>query len=91
MLNIIVISIIGILTIVTAFIAIRSKSLIVAIIASSVISLFASVIFILLASPDVAMTEAAIGSALTTIIFLYTLKKIKSQKVSDDSKGSIDD
>jgi uncharacterized MnhB-related membrane protein len=60
-----------------AFIAIYHKSLQVAIIASGIISLFASVVYIFLAAPDVAITEASIGSALTVVIFFYVLNKIR--------------
>lgn len=45
------------------------------IVASGLASLFASAIFVILAAPDVAMTEAAIGSGLATVIFLYALRK----------------
>jgi len=69
--------------IIAAFLAIHLKNLLSAIISAGVISLLASVIYLLLAAPDVAMTEAAIGSGLTTIIFIFTLKKIK--------KGDLDD
>ena len=64
---------------VMAVVAVLHKKLIIAIIASGVVSLFASIIFLLLAAPDVAMTEAAIGSGLTTIIFFYVLNKIRKE------------
>ncbi len=67
----------ALITIVMAFIAIYHKSLQVAIIASGIISLFASVVYIFLAAPDVAITEASIGSALTVVIFFYVLNKIR--------------
>jgi uncharacterized MnhB-related membrane protein len=51
-----------------------------AIVSAGVVSLLASILYILLASPDVAMTEAAIGSGLTTVIFLYALSKIKKHQ-----------
>lgn len=38
--------------------------------------LFASLAFLLLGAPDVAMAEAAIGSGLGIFIFLYALKKV---------------
>jgi len=79
----IIIIVLGIIMILAAFLAIRLKNLLSAIISAGVISLLASVIYLLLAAPDVAMTEAAIGSGLTTIIFIFTLKKIK--------KGDLDD
>lgn len=52
-----------------------------AVLISGVVSLIVSILFLLLASPDVAMTEAAIGSGLTTIIFFYVLNKMRSSDV----------
>jgi len=72
--------VLGIIMIVAAFVAIYQKNLLSAVVASGVISLLASIIYILLAAPDVAMTEAAIGSGLTTIVFLYALNKIRKIK-----------
>lgn len=68
---------IGILILVMAIIAVMNNKLSVAIIAAGVVSLFASVLFLLMSAPDVAMTEAAIGSGLSTLIFFYVLNKIK--------------
>ncbi|OQY38933.1 MAG: hypothetical protein B6226_02835 [Candidatus Cloacimonetes bacterium 4572_65] len=73
----------AVIMIVAAIFAFRTDKTINAIIASGVISLLASVIFLILAAPDVAMTEASIGSGLTTIVFLFALTKIKRSK-SDD-------
>lgn len=39
-------------------------------------SLVMSVIWILLESPDLAITEAAVGAGVTSILFFITLKKI---------------
>ena len=39
-------------------------------------SLVMSVIWILLESPDLAITEAAVGAGVTSILFYITLKKI---------------
>ncbi len=79
----IIIIVLGIIMILAALFAIRTKNLLAAIISAGVISLLASVIYLILAAPDVAMTEAAIGSGLTTIIFIFTIKKIR--------KGDLDD
>jgi uncharacterized MnhB-related membrane protein len=68
---------IGIISLVLAFVAIHNKKLSVAVLAAGVVSLFASVLYLLMAAPDVAMTEAAIGSGLSTLIFFYVLNKIK--------------
>lgn len=77
--------ILGIMMIVAAFMAIYLKNMLSAIISTGVISLLASIIYLLLAAPDVAMTEAAIGSGLTTIVFLFAFSKIRQQK------GDVDD
>jgi len=67
----------SILMILAALFAIIKKDLLVATIATSVISLVLSVFFFMLQAPDVALTEAAIGVALTTIIFVIAIKVTK--------------
>ena len=52
-----------------------SGVLAVCLVSAGLASLFAAVSFLLLAAPDVAMTEAAIGSGLTTFLFLYAIRK----------------
>ncbi len=69
--------IIGLIIVVMALAAVYSKKLSIAVIAAGAVSLFASVLYLFLAAPDVAMTEAAIGSGLSTIIFFYVLNKIR--------------
>jgi uncharacterized MnhB-related membrane protein len=71
-----IIGVFGVLMVGAAIFAVYSRNLLSAIISAGVISLLASIIYILLAAPDVAMTEAAIGSGLTTIVFLLALKQI---------------
>lgn len=41
-------------------------------------SLIMSVLWILLESPDLAITEAAVGAGVTSILFFITLKKINA-------------
>lgn len=60
-----------------ALVAILGRSLPIAILAAGLVSLFASVMFLILASPDVAMTEAAIGSGLTTFLFFFVLARVR--------------
>ncbi|HSH51285.1 MAG TPA: hydrogenase subunit MbhD domain-containing protein [Bacteroidales bacterium] len=79
MINLLIAIVIGILILIMAIVAIHNKNLVVGIIAAGAVSLFASILYLLLAAPDVAMTEAAIGSGLSTIIFFYVLNKIKKQ------------
>ena len=40
-------------------------------------SLIMSIIWVILQAPDLAITEAAVGAGVTTILFLLTLKKIR--------------
>jgi uncharacterized MnhB-related membrane protein len=66
------------ITIVAALMATRGKqSLGISILAAGLVSLLASVQFLLLAAPDVAMTEAAIGSGLTTFLFFFVLGRVR--------------
>lgn len=51
------------------------KDLMSAVIASSLVSLMATVLFYLLQAPDVAMAEAAIGVALVTGIFVIAIRR----------------
>jgi uncharacterized MnhB-related membrane protein len=53
------------------------RSLPIVILSSGLVSLLASVEFLLLAAPDVAMTEAAIGSGLTTFLFFFVLNRVR--------------
>ncbi len=79
MLTLIFALVLSLIIIVLGIVAVQHPKISVAIIAAGVVSLFASVMYLLLAAPDVAMTEAAIGSGLSTIIFFYVLNKIRRQ------------
>jgi energy-converting hydrogenase B subunit D len=61
--------------IVSALLAVHLDNTVSAAISAGMASLFAAITYILLAAPDVAMTEAAIGSGLTTVIFLYAIRR----------------
>ncbi|MDD5392756.1 MAG: DUF4040 domain-containing protein [Thiothrix sp.] len=60
-----------------AFITILAKRPATAMLAAGLVSLFASVLFLFMAAPDVAMTEAAIGSGLTTFLFFFVLGRVR--------------
>jgi energy-converting hydrogenase B subunit D len=55
--------------------AVMLNSLMAAVVSAGLAGLFSAAAFLLLAAPDVAMTEASIGSGLLTFIFLYTIRK----------------
>lgn len=75
--ELIILIVLSLTVIAAALFSVLSKSLSTAIIASGAVSLFASVMYIIFAAPDVAMTEAAIGSGLMTVIFFLVLSRMR--------------
>ena len=69
---------------VSGVLAVCLKNIMPAIISAGLASLFASVSYILLAAPDVAMAEASIGSGLATVILLYTLRRTGHGKTANE-------
>lgn len=55
-----------------------TKSLLNAVLVFMSYSLIMSIIWVLLESPDLAITEAAVGAGVTSILFFITLKKIEA-------------
>lgn len=49
-------------------------------------SLIMCVIWVLLQSPDLAITEAAVGAGVTSILFFITLKKIRAIRKEDQDE-----
>ena len=47
-------------------------------------SMIMSIIWITLESPDLAITEAAVGAGVTSVLFFVTLKKIHAVRKEDD-------
>ena len=68
---------ISLLLIVLALAAVLSKKLVTSIIFLSVLSMAAVVAFAILRAPDVAVTEAVIGSGLITFIFIASIRGLK--------------
>ena len=69
-----------------------SKNLLNSILIFMAYSLVMSIIWILLESPDLAITEAAVGAGVTSILFFITLKKIHGvlNNPEDDLDGEDD-
>lgn len=61
-----------------------SKNLLNSILIYMSYSLIMSVLWIVLESPDLAITEAAVGAGVTSILFFVTLKKIQAIMKSDE-------
>ena len=82
------------LMLVASIYAIVQNDLLYAVIASGVISLVLTALFYLLQAPDVALTEAAIGVALTTIIFIITIRNTVRHEddynKKDDLKSAVE-
>lgn len=49
-------------------------------------SLIMSLLWMILESPDLAITEAAVGAGITSILFFIVIKKING--ISQDTKGA---
>ena len=63
--------------VVAAIMAIHFEKLLSSVIALGVVGIFAAAEFLLLHAPDVAISEAAVGAALSALIFIVALKKIR--------------
>ena len=68
---------ISVLLILLAFLAINSKTLIKSVMFLSSLSMLAVIGFVLMKAPDVAVTEAVIGSGLVTSLFVFTLLAVR--------------
>ena len=74
---IIVVSLLVLAMLAAAVAALIHRDLLSAVIASCLVSLLASILFLFLQAPDVAMAEASIGAALVTAIFVIAIRRTK--------------
>ncbi|MDY3251316.1 MAG: hydrogenase subunit MbhD domain-containing protein [Candidatus Choladocola sp.] len=72
--------------VVCAIAASLSKNLLNTVLIFMSYSLIMSVIWILLESPDLAITEAAVGAGITSVLFFLTLKKIHAIMKEDQEE-----
>ena len=70
--------------IICAVSALTAKRLLGTVLIFMAYSLVMTIIWALLQSPDLAITEAAVGAGVTGILFLITLKKIHALKGTKD-------
>lgn len=72
-----------------------SKNLLNSILIYMSFSLIMSVLWVCLESPDLGITEAAVGAGVTSILFFATLRKIRAidvqKEVDKDGDGYLDD
>ena len=64
-----------------------SKNLLNSILVYMSYSLVMSIIWILLESPDLAITKAAVGAGVTSVLFFVTLKKIHAIMKAEEKEG----
>ena len=62
-----------------------TKDLLTSVVIYMAYSMIMSVVWIVLESPDLAITEAAVGAGVTSLLFFVTLKKIHAMKDVDDN------
>ena len=71
--------VIGSIMIVLSVLAINVKKKITSVILLSAVSMLAVAAFVIMRAPDVAITEAVIGSGLVTALFVFTLFSKKKE------------
>lgn len=62
---------------VSAFLVVRARGVINAVIASAATGTFLTLLFFQLQAPDVALSEAAVGAVATPMVLLISLAKIR--------------
>ena len=72
---IIFVSLLVLVMLAAAIAALIFRDLLSAVIASCLVSLLASILFLFLQAPDVAMAEASIGAALITAVFVIAIRR----------------
>jgi energy-converting hydrogenase B subunit D len=72
--------------ILSAILAVEWRDLLAAVVGMAAVSLFASILFFMLQAPDVAMTEAAIGAALSGAVFIFALKKTRRFETEEEER-----
>lgn len=72
--------------IICALVVCVSKNLLTSIVIFMSYSVIMSLIWMLLESPDLAITEAAVGAGVTSVLFYVTLKKIRAMRGEEDDE-----
>ena len=83
-----VMSLLFIVLIVCAIYVCVAKNLLTSIVVFMAYSVIMSIIWMVIESPDLAITEAAVGAGVTSVLFFVTLKKIHAM---DDRKEDTDE
>jgi len=62
-----------------------------AVIAMSVVSLALSILFVMLRAPDVALAEAAVGSGLSSVLLILTLRRVGLWRIETGTSATSPD
>ena len=65
--------------VVSAILACHFEKLLSSVIALGATGIFAAAAFLIMNAPDVAISEAAVGAALSPLIFIVALKKVRGR------------
>ncbi|AEV29124.1 putative subunit of the multisubunit Na+/H+ antiporter [Sphaerochaeta pleomorpha str. Grapes] len=76
-------SILLLLILALAIFSISSRDLLHGVFALSAISIVSALLFILAKAPDVAITEAAVGAGVSTVIFVWALRNTQRKDKGD--------
>ena len=63
-----------------------SRNLLVSLVIFMAYSVIMSIVWVLLQAPDLAITEAAVGAGVSSVLLFLTLKKIHAMMKSDDDE-----
>jgi energy-converting hydrogenase B subunit D len=69
---------------VIAILAVSTRTELIGVLALALFSLVSTLLFYLLDAPDVALTEAAVGAGVTTLIFVWVLRHTRNRGVEDE-------
>lgn len=85
--NLIELILLGLL-VVCGIAACTNKNLLVSLVIFMAYSVIMSVVWVLLEAPDLAITEAAVGAGVSSVLLFLTLKKIRDirKKVQDEEQ-----
>ena len=81
-----VVAVVVFIMLIAALAVLFLPNMIAAVVASAVVSLSLTVIFAIIKAPDVAMTEAAIGAGLSSLILAIGLKRLGYWKTDSIDK-----
>ena len=76
------------LLLVTGIAAPLQKHPLIMVISFTTFGLLMSVIWMLLRAPDLAITEAAVGTGVSGVLFYLTLRRIRQMQGTEDEKGT---